>query len=115
MVIAQLESAEAVEQAEAIAAVDGVDALFIGSNDLTLSLGIPGEFTHPRTRDCYARAIAAARSHGKHLFVGGIANPEVVRIYVEMGAAPCFFPGADSALLFKAAKDAATAFAALSI
>lgn len=113
MVITQLESARAIDEAEAIAAVDGVDALFIGSNDLTLSLGIPGQYTHDRTRACYARAIAAAKGQGKHLLIGGIASAETARIFVEMGAAPCFFPGADSALFFAGAKQAAAAFAAL--
>lgn len=113
MVLAQLESAEAIGEAEAIAAVDGVDALFIGSNDLTLSLGIPGQYTHERTRECYARAIAAAKSHGKHLLIGGIAKAEIAKIYVEMGAAPCFFPGADSALFYTGAKQAAASFEAL--
>ena len=113
MVLAQLESAAAVEQAEAIAAVGGVDALFIGSNDLTLSLGIPGQYLHEKTKDCFARAIAAARKYGKQLLIGGIGDPAVAETYVKMGAAPCFFPGADSALLFKAAKEAGAAFLSL--
>lgn len=112
-VIAQLESAAAIDEAEAIAAVDGVDALFIGSNDLTLSLGIPGQYTHERTKDCFARAIAAAKKHGKHLLIGGIASAEIAKVYVDMGAAPCFFPGADSALFYAGAKQAAAAFEAL--
>ena len=113
MVLAQLESAEAIGEAEAIAGVDGVDALFIGSNDLTLSLGIPGQYTHAKTKDCFARAIAAAKRHGKHLLIGGIPNADVAKVYVEMGAAPCFFPGADSALFYNGAKQAAVAFEAL--
>lgn len=113
MVLAQLESAEAIDEAEAIAGVDGIDALFIGSNDLTLSLGIPGQYTHAKTKDCFARAIAAAKRHGKHLLIGGIADAAIAKVYVEMGAAPCFFPGADSALFYTGAKQAAAAFEAL--
>ena len=113
MVLAQLESGDAIDQAEAIAAVDGIDALFIGSSDLTLSLGIPGQFTHEKTQDCFRRAIAAAHKNDKHMFIGGIADPEIAKIYVDMGAAPCFFPGADSQLLLKAAKEAGAAFNAL--
>ena len=47
MLIAQIENADGVEHADAIAAVDGIDALWIGQYDLTTSLGIPGQFDHP--------------------------------------------------------------------
>ena len=47
LLIAQVETARGVENVEAIAAVEGLDVIWIGQADLTTSLGIPGQFTHP--------------------------------------------------------------------
>ena len=65
MVIAMIESAEALAAVDEIAAVEGVDVLFIGTNDLCASLGIPGQFTHPDYLRAIDRFFAACRRHGK--------------------------------------------------
>jgi 2-dehydro-3-deoxyglucarate aldolase/4-hydroxy-2-oxoheptanedioate aldolase len=59
-----IETAEAVEAVEEIAAVPGVDALWIGHFDLSTSLGIPGAFEDPRFRAAIARVVAAGRAKG---------------------------------------------------
>ena len=64
---AQIETAEGVENVEAIAAVKGVDCLWIGHFDLSCSLGIPGEFDHPKFIAAVARTAAACKTHGKAL------------------------------------------------
>ena len=87
MVIVQFESADAVEQAEEIAAVEGVDMVLIGTNDLTADMGIPGDYENPKVRDAYARTIAACRKHGKHAGVGGLSSqPKLTAEFVKMGA-----------------------------
>lgn len=87
MVLIMIESAEALANVEEIAAVQGVDLLLIGTNDLCSSLGIPGQLDHEKVRDAYARAIAACRKHGKHLGVGGLsAHPGLAAEFVKMGA-----------------------------
>jgi 4-hydroxy-2-oxoheptanedioate aldolase len=87
MVIVQFESAAALDAAEAIMAVDGVDLALIGLNDLLADWGMPGQYDHPRVREAYARAIAACRKHGKHCGVGGLATrPDLVAELVRMGA-----------------------------
>src|SRR3954464_12642980 len=63
--IAQIESPEAVEACEEIAAVDGIDVLFVGPSDLSYSMGIFREFDHPRFRDAITRVNEAARNAGK--------------------------------------------------
>ncbi|MDQ0471903.1 HpcH/HpaI aldolase family protein [Labrys wisconsinensis] len=63
----QIETAEGVENADAIAAVEEVDCLWVGHFDLSVSLGIPGEFEHPAFKAAIDRTIAAARKHGKAL------------------------------------------------
>ena len=87
MVIVQFESAEAIDRAEEIFAVEGVDMALFGTNDLTADMGIPGEYDHARVRDAYVRAIAAAKKHGKHVGIGGLATrPKLTAEFVKMGA-----------------------------
>ena len=87
MVIVQFESAEAIEKADEIAAVDGVDMVLIGVNDLLADLGLAGQFEHPKVRDAYARTIAACRKHGKHAGVGGLSTrPKLAAEFIAMGA-----------------------------
>jgi 2-keto-3-deoxy-L-rhamnonate aldolase RhmA len=61
----QIETAEGVENAEAIAAVDGVDCLWVGHFDLSSSLGIPGQFEHKRFTDAIDSVAKATRKHKK--------------------------------------------------
>jgi 4-hydroxy-2-oxoheptanedioate aldolase len=87
LLIVQFESEEALSQAEAIAAVEGVDLVMIGSNDLLADWGLAGQYEHARLRDAYARTIAACRKHGKHVGVGGLASrPDLAAEFVHMGA-----------------------------
>jgi 2-keto-3-deoxy-L-rhamnonate aldolase RhmA len=87
MVIVQFESWQAVERAEGILGVEGVDMVLIGTNDLLADLGLPGQFEHDKVREAYARAIAAARKVGKHVGVGGLASrPQLAAEFVKQGA-----------------------------
>jgi 2-dehydro-3-deoxyglucarate aldolase/4-hydroxy-2-oxoheptanedioate aldolase len=65
LIIAQIETAPGVENVEAIAAVPGIDILWIGHNDLTNSMGIPGQFTHPDYIAAVERVLAACRANNK--------------------------------------------------
>ena len=86
MVVVQCESAEALERMDEIVAVEGVDLVLMGVNDLLADWGIPGQYDDPRVRDAYGRVIAACRSRGKHVGVGGLASrPDLVAEYVKMG------------------------------
>ncbi len=65
LIICQIETAEGVKNAEKIAAVEGVDVLWIGHYDLTNSLGIPGEFGHERYISSVQAVLSACARHGK--------------------------------------------------
>ena len=65
LVICQLETAESVQNAESIAAVPGVDVLFVGPNDLSATLGVFRQFEHPDYRRAVDRILNAARTHHK--------------------------------------------------
>jgi 4-hydroxy-2-oxoheptanedioate aldolase len=87
MVIVQFESGQAIEQADEIAAVEGVDMVLIGTNDLLADWGLPGQYDHPKVHEAYEKTIAACRRHGKHAAVGGFASrPDLAAQYVRMGA-----------------------------
>jgi 2-dehydro-3-deoxyglucarate aldolase/4-hydroxy-2-oxoheptanedioate aldolase len=65
LVIAQIETERGLAEVEAIAAVDGIDVLWVGHFDLSNFLGIPGQFDDPRFEQALQRVAAAARAHGK--------------------------------------------------
>ncbi|MBW3540349.1 MAG: aldolase [Planctomycetes bacterium] len=65
LIIAQIETRSGLESVEEIAAVDGIDVLWIGQFDLTTSLGIAGCFDHADFHGAIERVAAAARRHGK--------------------------------------------------
>ena len=87
MVVVMMETLEALEHVEEIAAVEGIDMLFIGTNDLTTEMGLMGQFDHPRVREAYTKTIAACRKHGKHVGIGGLMmRPDLIAEYVKLGA-----------------------------
>lgn len=65
LLIAQVETVAGVERVDAIASVEGIDVLWIGHFDLTASLGIPGQFTHPDYLRAVDRVLEACHRHGK--------------------------------------------------
>jgi len=65
LLIAQIETVAGVEHVEEIAAVDGIDVLWIGHFDLTTSLGTPGEFWNAEHTEAVDSVFAACRRHGK--------------------------------------------------
>src|SRR5262249_5869617 len=67
LIMVQIETALGVENARAIAEVDGVDVVFIGPNDLSGSLGIPGETGAPEVNAAIEKTMAASRAAGKPL------------------------------------------------
>jgi 4-hydroxy-2-oxoheptanedioate aldolase len=102
LVVPMIETPEAVDNAEAIAAIAGIDALLIGTNDLTLEMGIPGQVGHERVRAAYAKVAAACRRHNKVLGMGGVYDQEVAARYLRMGAR-MILAGSDHNLLLDAA------------
>src|ERR1700689_5677901 len=63
----QIETADGVENADAIAALPGADCLWVGHFDLSVSLGVPGDFGSRKFTDAIARVVEATAKHGKSL------------------------------------------------
>ena len=74
LTVCMIETRAGLENVEAIAAVEGVDVLHVGSNDLLAALGLPGAFGCPEHLAALERVTAAARAHGKVAGVGGDRN-----------------------------------------
>jgi 2-keto-3-deoxy-L-rhamnonate aldolase RhmA len=81
-----IETPEAVENVEEIAAVDGIDIIYIGSNDLLIEMGMPGQFDSEVLEKAAKRVIDAALSNGKFAGVGGIRGAEMAEKYVRLGS-----------------------------
>lgn len=96
----QIESATAVENAEAIIATPGVDAVFVGPSDLAASMGLIGQQEHPDVVSSVERVVSLARAHGTKVGVNAFA-PDVAARYAAAGA-DFVFVGADVALLARA-------------
>lgn len=113
MLTVMLETRDALEHVEEIAAVEGIAMLLVGTNDLSGELGIPGQYGHQRIREAYERTIAACRAAGKHVGVGGLASqPALAASFVEMGAR-YVSTGTDLGFLLAAATEKARAVAAM--
>ena len=83
--VVQIESADAVEHADEIAAVDGVDAIFVGPADLAASMGVIDQQTHPDVTAAVHRVFEAARATGTPVGVNAF-DPQVADAYLAAGA-----------------------------
>lgn len=108
LTVVQIETAAAVENAEAIAAVDGVDVLFVGPLDLSVSLGIRGQSQHPDFRAAITRVVRAARDAGK---AAGTVIPTLAQLDGAIDDGYTFLAvGSDGALVGNGMREIAGAF-----
>lgn len=85
MVGVLLETPVAVENADAIAAVPGIDLLMIGASDLSAESDLHGQYEHPRLVAMFETVTAAARRHGKLVGVGGVSDATSLTRCIRMG------------------------------
>jgi len=102
-----IETKEAIDQIDVIAAVSGLDALQVGTSDLSVSMGVPGELGHPKVQDAVRRTIEACRRHGKVAAVGGAYQPDWLQLYAGMGVR-MMLVGNDLSLLVGALRERAS-------
>jgi 2-keto-3-deoxy-L-rhamnonate aldolase RhmA len=101
LVVVMVETPESVANADAIAAVPGIDVLLIGTSDLSSEMGIPGEIAHPRIEEAYRKVGEACRRHGKALGMGGVYDEVTAPRYIELGAR-MILGGSDQQFLLQA-------------
>lgn len=83
LVVVQIETLAAVEAADEIAAIDGVDVLFVGPLDLSVNLGCPADFTPPHFVSALQRVITACQRHGKT--AGILSRPQHTAEHKQLG------------------------------
>jgi 2-keto-3-deoxy-L-rhamnonate aldolase RhmA len=103
-VIVQIETLAAIDALESIAAVAGVDALFIGPTDLSADMGLPGQPMHPHVFDVMSRAARACARLGKPVGTIGADAREVAQY--RAGGFGFIALGSDIGLLMKGAQAA---------
>jgi 2-keto-3-deoxy-L-rhamnonate aldolase RhmA len=84
LVVAVVENTEGLSHIDEIAAVPGIDVLFIGTSDLSFSLGLRGRQDHPRLEKAIAKIVAAGKRNGKFLGRPGL-RPEAIKRYQKQG------------------------------
>lgn len=104
----QIETVAGVDAAAEIAAIDGVDAVFVGPSDLAASMGLLGKQTHPDVVTAVERVFAAVKAAGKPVGVNAF-DPAAADAYLEAGA-DFVAVGADVALLARASEALAARF-----
>lgn len=104
----QIESVTGVGNAAAIAAVDGVDGVFVGPSDLAASMGLLGKQTHPEVVSAVERTFDAVRGAGKPVGVNAF-DPALASAYLEHGAS-FVLAGADVAMLARGSEALAERF-----
>ena len=85
LVVCMIETVEGLANVDAIAAVDGVDVLHVGCNDLLTAMGLPGKFGCPEIVAAIERVIAAAKKHGKFAGLGGERDMERQLAFIKSG------------------------------
>jgi len=107
MIMAQVESGRCLENLDEIAATPGIDVLLVGPNDLSISLGVPGQLLHPTMQEAYRRVAEAA---ARHQIAGGL-HPGDLKI-VEYGRSVgmrCLMYSSDVRMLLGAGRQAVQA------
>ena len=100
-IVVQIETAGALGELEAIAALPGLDVLFVGPNDLTQALGVPGQYGDARYRESLARIARQAKDSGK---TAGIMLGRADQIPALWDLGYRFFTTSDRTLLLESAR-----------
>lgn len=107
---ALIESRLGVANANEIAAVEGVDMLAVGANDLTAEMGFPGELRRQEVLQACQTVADAANDHGKIAIIGGVRDERDFAIMMEMGFAPLVFAAIDTDLVAQGAAECCAAW-----
>lgn len=100
-----IETWRGIENIHEIAALDCVDIVGIGTNDLTAELGVPGDSRHPKVREAFDIALQACRSTGKPLAIGGLGDAKQLAELIQRGAAPFMMTGIDTDVCLAGAQE----------
>ena len=101
LLVLHIEGAKALAEVDAILATPGVDVAFLGPYDLSQTIGLPGEVTHPRVREALRKVVEAGRTHG--VAVGCFANDlDLAAVWIAEGVSYLAY-SVDTQLFLRAA------------
>jgi len=103
IVVIMLESPTAIDNVEEIAAVEGIDVILIGTNDLCMEMGIPGDYSNPKIKDAYYKVISACSKFNKTPGMGGVYDEVLMSEYIDMGM-KFILSGSDLSFMMASAK-----------
>lgn len=86
LIAVMIETPAAIENADEIAAVEGVDVLMIGATDLAATMDRHNQVGHPDIRAAFAQVAKACRRHGKSWGMGGVYADAIAQDYYDLGA-----------------------------
>lgn len=112
VVAVMIETPEAVAAADAIASVEGIDMILIGTSDLTAEMGIHGDYENGRFQNAVKSVAAACRDHGVALGVAGIKSLDLLERFADLGLR-FISAGTDVGMMTEAATTRATALRGL--
>ncbi|WP_158215366.1 HpcH/HpaI aldolase family protein [Candidimonas nitroreducens] len=110
-VIVQVETPEAIANIPAIGAVDGVDAIFVGPNDLAANMGLYGQTSHSAVKSAIQEALALIQSTGKAAGILNYNNQEALELFNQGYA--MIAVGSDAGLLVRHADELRNSFTAV--
>ncbi|MGI6609893.1 MAG: HpcH/HpaI aldolase family protein [Limnochordia bacterium] len=110
-IVVQVEDAEAVDCVEEIAAVEGIDVIFIGPADLSQSYGVPGQLKHPKIIEAIERSVAACEKHGIYCGTPGL-DVDYTKMLMQMGVKFLTAPG-DFGLLYRGFREVVDVYSQL--
>ncbi|KAK2776498.1 aldolase [Colletotrichum kahawae] len=109
-VFLMIETKESIDNIEEIASVDGADVLLVGSNDLAIELGVPGQFRSQAFREAMETISRACKKHGKIMGLAGIYDDHELHDWaINQLGVRFLLGGQDSAILARGAKETMTA------
>jgi 2-keto-3-deoxy-L-rhamnonate aldolase RhmA len=114
VVTLMIETAESIENVDEIARVPGVDVLLVGSNDLSIELGVPGQFESSKFRSALKKVSGAAKKHNKVFGLAGIYDrPDIQDRAINQLGVRYILGQQDSGILAKGANSCASVLAEL--
>ena len=114
LLVVMIETPTGVENVEAIAATQGVDVLLVGTSDLCMEMGIPGQAGDERVIAAQERVISACRNNGKFPGLGGVYDRVLMEKYISMGMR-FILSGSDLSLMMAGARDQSSFLRGLSL
>ena len=104
IIVVMLESPKAIDNVNEIASIEGIDVLLVGTNDLCMEMGIPGQYDHKDIKFSFEKVIQACNTNNITPGMGGVYTEDLMNEYIKMGMR-FVLSGSDLSFMMSAAKN----------